>query len=700
MSHKRTFKRVAVIVAAALALGGFAAVSAQAAGVTTPTAATQTLGAVTRTSLSTWTEPVTIAMTGTGFAAGQTVSVVETATGTSTASNSVPVYTLLAGDVASATSATFTTTITYTAAAATNAGETAALGTQILTPTIGGFVGAVSSAVTIPGNPNLQATVAAVTTGTTATQIAGPANSVSITNFNPTNSVYFTIAGGMTVAGTTAAAASGTVAPSASFSVATPVAGTIVVTGYTIVSGATSATATDTVTITATGALPGTSYASATVLGASGVATPTIATDAAFAVIATAGLPATTVANFTLQEVDSSGALLSSGFKPIAISTTLGTLMVGGAGLGTVTAAGGYATGTPTGAMTFALLNNGQAGVAKISVLVNGIAAKAYSVTFSGAASKIVLTVVNPVVAVGTASVLLAAASSITANTNALEVQEFDGNGNLLPVNTASITVVPSVATTATAGTPSVAVGALPVNFLGGKVSGAALSATVAGVSVTGLAAGTLTFIATDSMGGLTSAPVTVRVSSGVPTSVAFTTDAISYASGAVGTLTTTLSDAAGTVPAGTYLVLSYAGASSSYALSSGTGTLPGASITVNNSGVYTNTFNAPISDGTVVISATPATTLITVRPATFTVASNATASIKEAIDAAKAAIAAATAAGLSADAATAAAKAAGVQAATAVAALTSLTALVKALFVRFASITKLLTRLIKKAKA
>ena len=696
MSHKRTFRRVAVIVAAALALGGFAAVSAQAAGVTTPTSATQTLGAVTRTSLSTWTEPVTITMAGTGFAAGQTVSVLESASGTSTATNAVPTYTLLAGDVASATSAAFTTTITYTAASATNAGETAALGTQILTPTVGGFVGAASAAVTIPGNPNLQATVASTLNGSTATQIAGPANSVTITNFNATNSVYYTLTGGLNSTGT----ASGTVVPSGSFSVATTTAGTIVVTGFLITSGIASTTASDTVTITVIGSLPGTAFAAATVLGAPGVITPSAATDTAFSVTAAATLPAATVANFTLVENDASGVALTSGFKPLSISTTLGAITVGGAGIGTVSVAGSYALGTPSGAMTFALQNNGQVGVATVSVAVNGVATKTYSITFSGGATKIVLTVINPVIAVGTASTLLAAASSITANTNALEVQEFDVNGNLLPVSTGTVTVTPSSALMATAGTPSVAVGTAPVNFLGGKVSGTALSATVAGVSVNGLAAGTLTFTASDSVGALTSAPVTVRVSSGVPTSVVFTTDAISYASGAAGTLTTTLSDAAGTVPAGTYLVLSYAGASSSYALSAGTGNLPGASITVNNSGVYTNAFNAPVSDGIVVISATPATTAITVRPATFSVASNATASIKEAIDAAKAATAAAVAAGHSADAATAAGNAATVQAAAAVAAVASLMIQVKALFTRFAMITKLLVRLIHKARA
>ena len=173
MSTKSVLKRVALVAAASLAIGGVSAVSAQAAGITTPSAATQTLGAITRTSLNTWTEPVTITLTSTGLAAGQTVTVVESATGASTATNSVPAYTLLAGDVASPTAATFTTTITFTAAFATYVSETAALGTQILTPTIGGFLGAASAAVTIPGNPNLQATVGSTTTGSAVTQIAG-----------------------------------------------------------------------------------------------------------------------------------------------------------------------------------------------------------------------------------------------------------------------------------------------------------------------------------------------------------------------------------------------------------------------------------------------------------------------------------------------------------------------------------------------
>lgn len=709
MSTKTVFKRVALVAAAALAIGGISAVSAQAAGITTPSAATQTLGAITRTALNTWTEPVTISLTSSALAAGQTVSIAEVNSGTSTATNVVATagsYTLLAGDVSSATAATFTTSIVYTATAATAAGEVAALGTQILTATIGGTAITASSAVTVVGNANLNVTTASTLTGggATATQIAGPANFAIITDTGSVANTYFTIAGGTTTTATT----SGVVAAGATFNIATPTAGTITISGYAQTSpGIYSATVTDVVTITVAGALPGTLYASTAVLGAPGVTVPTNATDGAFSVVATAALPAATAANFTLQENDASGIALTSGFKALAVISTVGTLSVGGAGVGTVTGAGGYASGIPSGAMTFALSNNGQAGVSTVSITINGIAVKSYSVTFSGAAARIVLTVINPVVAVGVASTLLAATQSITANTNALEIQEFDTSGNLLSVNTGVITLTSSNAAIATASSPIVSVGALPVNHLGGTTSGTALSSTVAGVSLTGLVAGSTTFTATDALGAVTSLPVTVRVSSGVPTSVVFTTNSNTYTSGGVGTLTTTLSNAAGTLPAGTYLVLSYAGATSSFALTSGTGTLPAAAVTVNDMGVYTDTFNAPISDGTVTISAVPAVATITVVPATFTVASSATASVQKAIDAAneatsaaKASTVAATAAGVLASQAVQAAKDAGAQAATATAAVAALSVRVTNVLAKIAALSKLILRLIKKAHA
>ena len=701
MFTKTVFKRVALISAAALAIGGFSAVSAQAAGITTPTAATQTLGAVTRTSLTTWTEPVTISLTSTGLAAGQTVPITENPTGgTSTAVPSVVTYSLLSTDVISTTSATFTTTITYTSTAASVAAEIAALGTRILTPTVATFTGAASGAVTLPGNPNLQLTVASSFTGTTGSHVAGAANAVTVTNYSTTQSVYYTIVGGVTSVGSAPGTASGTVLPSGTFSILTPTVGTITVSGYSITAGVASATPTDTVTINVIGALPGTSYFGAAVLGAPGVTPPTALTDGAFSVTAASSLPATTVANFSVVENDVNGAALTTGFKPLSIYTTLGVISVGGAGVGSVTAAGGYAIGTPTGAMTFALSNNGQVGAATVTVSVEGIAVKTYHVNFTGSATRIVLTVVHPVIAVGAAATLLAAASSINANTNALEIQEFDASGNPIVVNAGVISVTSSNNAVATAGAPSVAVGLLPVNFLGGVITGTALSPSIAGVSLAGLVAGSVTFTATDTLTSVASAPVIVRVSSGVPTSVVLKTDTNSYSAGAVGTLTTTLSDAAGTLPAGTYLALSYSGATSSYALSAGASNLPGASITVNDLGIRTNTFNAPLSDGTVTISATGALATIVVTPATFTVASNTTSSIKEATDAAKAAIAAAVAAGASADAATSAAKAAGAMAASALAAVTALAVQVKAALTKLTSLTALVVRLIKKAKA
>jgi hypothetical protein len=538
--------------------------------------------------------------------------------------------------------------------------------------------------------------------GTTATQLAGPANYVTVSDTvlgGSAKPVYFTLSGGSTSTATT----SGTIVAGGSVNIQTPVATTITLLGYAVTSGAASPSVTDTIVITVIAGLPGTDYASSTILAASSTSLPTPTTDASFSVTQPSGTA--NVANFTVAELDASGAaMIPANAKPITVIAT--NALVSSPNLAASPMPNSaYLTGVPVASTTDFVISGipGFGGVASIQILINGIATKTYSVKFTGVATKIVVTPINSVVGIGVANSIRPTnivATGITANTNALEVQEFDANGNLLPVNTGTVTVTPSLVLMGTASTPSVAVGTAPINFLGGKVSGTALSATVAGVSINGLAAGTLTFTASDSVGALTSAPVTVRVSSGVPTSVVFTTDAISYASGAVGTLTTTLSDAAGTVPAGTYLVLSYAGASSSYALSAGTGNLPGASITVNNSGIYTDAFNAPVSDGIVVISATPVTTAITVRPATFTVASNATASIQAAIDAAKAATAAAVAAGHSADAATAAGNAATVQAAAAVAAVASLMIQVKALFVRFAVVTKLLVRLIHKARA
>ena len=571
---------------------------------------------------------------------------------------------------------------------------------------IGGVTAVSANAVGVfATNTNLNCTTATLLTpsvpatvpqtyaaGSSCTQIAGPANTVTLTNAAGSG-VYFTITGGTTTGG----ASSGTVAPG-TLSISTPTVGTITVTGYLInpLTGTAATTATDTVTITVTAALPGTVYSSSTVFGASGVATG-ITTDGTFPVVAPAAVaaPAVAAASFTLTENDAAGVALTSGFKAFSISATIGTIVATGyAGSGTQ-----YVTGTPAAVVpaasvpvNFAVFSNGLAGTSTVTVSVNGVAVKSYSVVFSGVAAKIILTAINPVVGI-------TGATGLTANVNALEVQEVDAAGNPVAVNGA-ITLTPASSSIATAGSPSTAVGVLPANYLGNTTSGTALSATVGGSTVVGVAAGTTTFTATD--GTLVSNSVTVRVSAAVPTSVVFSTDAATYASGGAGTLTTTLSDSAGTIPQGTYTVLTAAGASASYALTVGTANLPGAAITVNDAGVATAAFNAPISDATAVtISGTAAASTITVTPATFSVSSGAsdaanaaTDAANEATDAANAATDAANAAADSADAATQAAQDAGDKADAALAAVTALSQQVTTLLAKVAALASTLAKI------
>ena len=297
----------------------------------------------------------------------------------------------------------------------------------------------------------------------TATQIAGPANYVTVTE--ATSNTYVTVTGGTFVGGTTSTV---TTSSSQTLNVATPAVGTITVNSYPITSGVASTTAATTITITVVAALPGTLYASSAVLGASSTTTPSSTTDAAFSVVSTS-TAGTTAANFTVTQQDANAVTLTTGWKAVNISTTAGSLTTGTgsiAGNGT-----NYLSGTPSGVVAFNLVSNGQVGTATVNVSVNGVSVKSYSVLFSGAAAKIVLTAINPVVAVGVPATLLAATNSISANTNAFEVQEFDAAGNAVGVNT-GITLTSGSTSIATAVSPSVTVGTGAVNYLGGTTSG------------------------------------------------------------------------------------------------------------------------------------------------------------------------------------------------------------------------------------
>ena len=472
--------------------------------------------------------------------------------------------------------------------------------------------------------------------GTTATQFAGPGNIVTMSNTvisgGSAKSVYFTVSGGVTSTGTT----SGTLAPGASVFISTPTPTTITVLGYEITNGAATTSPTDTIVITVVNNLPGTVYASSIIYAAASTALPTSATDAAFSVTAPGG--AANVANFTVTEVDAAGvAMQAANAKAITIIAT--NCLVSSPNLAASPSANStYFNAVPINPTTDFVISGipSFGGNSTVAISINGSVVKTYTIKFTGQAAKIVLTPINSVIGIGVASSILPSAFNplgVTANTNALEVQEFDSLGNVLAVNPANISLISSAPSVATAG----AFDGVGNYRLGGGVAGTLTSSSILGVSLTGVAVGTATFTATDTTLGLTSAAVPVRVSSGKPTSAVITTNLPNYPVGGLGTISTTVSDAAGPLPAGTYIVFA-SQAVASIALSAGSASLPGApatiagppaqkigQITVDNQGVYTFSFNAPTTSAEVTISGTPANSSITITPATFIVGTGAT---------------------------------------------------------------------------
>ena len=223
--------------------------------------------------------------------------------------------------------------------------------------------------------------------------------------------------------------------------------------------------------------------------------------------------------------------------------------------------------------------------------------------------------------------------------------------------------------------------------------------------SLTGVAAGTSAITLTTNASatattGISSTPVSVRVSDGVATKVDYAFAKDTYAPGEVATITATVSNAAGVLPAGTYTVLT-AGVTGNYALTGG----PALTVTTTDAtGVAKYTVTVPVGvSGDLTLTGTAATGVTatfgktTVVNAAQDAAQAATDAASEAIDAANAATDAANAAAEAADAATAAAQ----DAADAVAALSvSVAAMIDALKKQITSLTNLVIKIQKKVKA
>jgi hypothetical protein len=128
--------------------------------------------------------------------------------------------------------------------------------------------------------------------------------------------------------------------------------------------------------------------------------------------------------------------------------------------------------------------------------------------------------------------------------------------------------------------------------------------------SVTGVAAGTAKVTltlnsASTGTSAVSATPVSVRVSDGVATKVAYTFDKTTYAPGEAAKITATVSNAAGVMPAGTYTVLT-AGVTGNYAL---TGAPSTTVTTTDTTGTVVTNITVPVGiSGTLSLTGTAAT--------------------------------------------------------------------------------------------
>jgi hypothetical protein len=321
------------------------------------------------------------------------------------------------------------------------------------------------------------------------------------------------------------------------------------------------------------------------------------------------------------------------------------------------------------------IFSTGAPGLATIEIKAGSTVVGTKKIQFFGNPATITATAAKAVI--GAASTAATVTGKVT-----------DASGNAVP----DVTVYAVSGTTAaisnsyTSCGASSATGAVSCDLTGVAAGTSAVTLTLNSAST-----GTSTVSAT---------PVSVRVSDGVATAVAYAFAADSYAPGAAATITATVSNAAGVMPAGTYTVLT-AGVTGNYVLTGG----PGLTVTTTDAtGVVKYTVTVPVGTsgdltltGTAVTTVTATfgkTTIVNVAQDTAQAAVDAAA---EAIDAANAATDAANAAAEAADAATAAAQ----DAADAVAALsTQVAEMIDALKKQITALTNLVIKIQKKVKA
>jgi len=356
------------------------------------------------------------------------------------------------------------------------------------------------------------------------------------------------------------------------------------------------------------------------------------------------------------------------------LATVSGTGLIGYGTNATTISALGRALVIPSGNY-IGVFADGTAGVGTITLTtLTGTVLATEQVTFYGDIATIVATPVKSVIAVG-------------ANTTTVKAVAKDASGVTVGAGTlyANSSDVATVSDSGTAAT---------------IVDG------VATFTLTGVKAGGVAITVRNAAGTIVSAPVATRVEAAAA-SVKLTFDKAEYLPGEAATIKVQVVDAAGLPVSGkTHSALfATGGITSTYAFGSGSDVLTATSITTDTDTVKTYKVFMPLTENTVIISATGGASL----PAAGQVVVNATAKVvntpvndardaaNDATDAANAATDAALAAADAADAATAAAQ----EASDAVAKLSaSVSAMIASLKKQITALTALVVKIQKKVNA
>ena len=566
--------------------------------------------------------------------------------------------------------------------------------------------------------------------------IAGPANTlqVVVTNAQTTATAhnlreYVTISGGTfvssangtlhtTIATTGLTAVQDVSGVSDTYTVNTPTAGSIVVNAYdetAVNSGLFASTASSTLTITVrTTGISGVlnlANSSAYLASQTHAATATYSStdDSVNLDGTTAGKVAGEIQVTLKDGTGTSGAVLGatsltasitgSGLLYGSTTNVTGTTQPGGARVAPAT--------TGSGIAYFVVISDGTAGTGTVTIYDGSIVVATKTVTFSGAAAK--------VVASNNVNVVAASATSATA----VELYVTDVNGNAV----SGVATYISGTSANTAVVSTVGAAAADNSSTGGAGYYTA-SITAAGSATSGQST-TITYVVKDSSGNViaTAAPVTVAIGGTTIATIALSTDAASYTPGQKVTASLVAKDSSGNpVADGNYGIFfdNTLNTSASVTLSPVTASAQLTSapfgIAVSSheyyafaKGVSTSTFYAPYTDGTVSLSSTLGATNSglssalqgTTLSASFSVttgasdaANAATDAANEATDAANAATDAANAAADSADAATQAAQDAGDKADAALAAVTALSQQVTTLLAKVAAVSTALAKI------